>query len=107
MNQKKVAIYARTLSKKENSKVLNDQLKKLRQYAKDNNLEVVSEYHERLIDSMFYRPALDKLLIDGRNGLFNTMLITSYKRIVMVDNPPIEELNDKFKAMGLEIITCE
>jgi site-specific DNA recombinase len=79
----RAAIYARVSTEgQEKQETINSQLADLRNYAGQNNMDIVEEYIDNgYSGELFDRPALDKLRDDAKNRLFGVLLVHSPDRL--------------------------
>jgi site-specific DNA recombinase len=79
----KTAIYARVSTEgQEKQETINSQLADLREYATQNDMDIVEEYIDNgYSGELFDRPALDKLRDDAKNRLFSALLLHSPDRL--------------------------
>ena len=76
----KVALYAR-VSKSDKSQNPENQLIKLRKYAKDLGYEVYKEYTDERSGADAHRPDLDRMMADARGHRFSTIVVVKIDRI--------------------------
>lgn len=76
----KVALYAR-VSKADDTQNLDNQLLKLREYAKAKGYEVYREYSDQACGANPHRPALDSMMADARGHRFSMILTVKIDRI--------------------------
>jgi site-specific DNA recombinase len=99
------AIYARVSTEgQEKQETINSQLADLRNYAGQNNMDIVEEYIDNgFSGELFDRPALDKLRDDAKNRLFNAVIIHSPDRLSrkFIHSGLIQE---ELKKCGISII---
>ena len=60
---------------------LETQLLDLRQMASQRGLEIVKEYSDKISGTKAKRPGLDQMMIDGRRGRFDVVLVWASDRI--------------------------
>ncbi|MFH1579622.1 MAG: recombinase family protein [Thermoplasmatota archaeon] len=76
----KVALYAR-VSKADESQTPENQLLKLRQYAKERDWEVFGEYVDMASGADANRPQLDRMMADARGNRFKLVLTVKVDRM--------------------------
>jgi site-specific DNA recombinase len=101
----RTAIYARVSTEgQEKQETINSQLADLREYASQNNMDIVEEYIDNgYSGELFDRPALDKLRDDAKNRLFSALLVHSPDRLSrkFIYNGIIQE---EFKRYNISVI---
>ena len=76
----KVALYAR-VSRSDDSQDPENQLMRLRSYAKERSWEVYGEYVDRASGANDHRPELDRMMSDARAHRFGIVLVVKIDRI--------------------------
>jgi len=76
----KVALYAR-VSKADESQDPENQLMRLREYAKQHEWEILREYSDRASGADASRPELDRMMADARAHRFSLVLVVKVDRL--------------------------
>jgi len=76
----KVALYAR-VSKADESQDPENQLMRLREYAKQHEWEILREYSDRASGADANRPELDRMIADARAHRFSLVLVVKVDRL--------------------------
>jgi len=76
MSVKKAAAYSRALCP-----MYGDQQATLRQYAEEQALELVRVYHDHVTDLDYHHPALDALLLEAEQGVFEVVIVLCPARL--------------------------
>ena len=78
---KKAVIYARYSSEKQNEQSIEGQVKDCREWAKNNEINILDIYHdEALTGRTDKRPAFQKMIQDSKNGKFEYILVWKMDR---------------------------
>lgn len=97
----KCALYAR-VSKADESQNPENQLTKLRSYAKEKGWEAYDEYIDQASGADPYRPSLDRMLRDARGNRFSIVLTTKIDRMARSTINLLSTL-EKLDACGVKL----
>jgi len=89
----KVALYAR-VSRADKDQDPENQLLKLRDYAKRQGWEIYAEFHDYVSGAAPIKPALDKMLKEGRARHFDAVLIVRLDRLARSTKQLLTMLED-------------
>ena len=80
--QLRAAIYARFSSDLQRDASIEDQIRSCREYAARQGLKVVETYSDRAVSgASLMRSGMQKLLRDGRNGVFDVVISEGLDRL--------------------------
>jgi DNA invertase Pin-like site-specific DNA recombinase len=98
---KRAALYLRVSSVDQHPET---QLLDLRQMAAQRNLEIVTEYTDRISGVKARRPGLDQMMADARHGKFEIVLVWAFDRIARSVKHFLELL-DELNRLSIEFVS--
>jgi DNA invertase Pin-like site-specific DNA recombinase len=98
---RRAAVYTRVSSVDQHPE---SQLLDLRQMAAQRNLEIVTEYSDRISGAKARRPGLDNLMRDARRGRFDVVLVWAADRIARSVRHFLEVL-DELNRLNIEYVS--
>jgi len=101
----KVALYAR-VSRADKDQDPENQLLKLREYAKRQGWEIYAEFHDYISGAAPVKPALDKMLGEGRARHYDAVLIVRLDRLARSTKQLLTMLED-LDRFGVALICTD
>ena len=98
---KRAALYLRVSSVDQHPET---QLLDLRQMAAQRNLEIVTEYTDRISGVKARRPGLDQMMADARHGKFEIVLVWAFDRIARSVKHFLDLL-DELNRLNIEFVS--
>jgi DNA invertase Pin-like site-specific DNA recombinase len=98
---KRAALYMRVSTVDQHPET---QLVDLRRMAAQRGYQIINEYTDRLSGTKTKRPGLDQMLVDGRRGRFDVVLVWASDRIARSVKHFLEVL-DELNRIGVEYVS--
>jgi len=103
MKPKRVALYVRVSTGEQNADM---QVNELTEYAQFRKWERVETYSDKMSGAKDKRPALDRLMADGRRGKFDVVVVWRFDRFARSTSHLLRAL-EEFAALGIDFVSLK